>query len=106
MMSNVHSNDKTLPSIQLRSIEDYIKNSTGIGQENMKLYGLPLCHAIQAFHDENYKETFNTIYPIRQGIVNLGNSNAQRDVFKQLLITSAKRSSQNGKLTENQTIID
>ncbi len=55
---------------------------------------LPLLEAMIAFNEENYSKTVEYLNDIRYDIVNMGGSDAQRDVFNQLLIIAALKSSQ------------
>ncbi|XP_042325586.1 tetratricopeptide repeat protein 38, partial [Sceloporus undulatus] len=51
--------------------------------------GLPLLQAFVEFENGNYDKTVELLYPIRYKVVEIGGSNAQRDVFAQLLIHAA-----------------
>ncbi|XP_053109636.1 tetratricopeptide repeat protein 38 isoform X2 [Hemicordylus capensis] len=51
--------------------------------------GLPLLQAFVEFDNGNYDKAVELLYPIRYQIVEIGGSNAQRDVFSQLLIHAA-----------------
>uniref|UniRef100_A0A674KE98 Tetratricopeptide repeat protein 38 n=1 Tax=Terrapene triunguis TaxID=2587831 RepID=A0A674KE98_9SAUR len=51
--------------------------------------GLPLCQALVEFDNGNYDKTVELLYPIRYQLLQIGGSNAQRDVFNQLLIHAA-----------------
>jgi hypothetical protein len=55
---------------------------------------LPLLEAMIAFNEENYSKTVEYLNDIRYDIVNMGGSDAQRDVFNQLLIIAALKSPQ------------
>ncbi|KAM4838605.1 tetratricopeptide repeat protein 38 isoform X1 [Urocitellus parryii] len=51
--------------------------------------GLPLCQALVAAQEGNPDRVLELLLPIRYRIVQIGGSNAQRDVFNQLLIHAA-----------------
>ncbi|KAG9462075.1 hypothetical protein GDO78_014952 [Eleutherodactylus coqui] len=51
--------------------------------------GRPLSQALVEFDSGNYDKVVELMYPIRYKIVNIGGSNAQRDVFNQVLIRAA-----------------
>ncbi|XP_010136741.1 PREDICTED: tetratricopeptide repeat protein 38, partial [Buceros rhinoceros silvestris] len=51
--------------------------------------GLPLCQAFVEFENGNCDKAVDLLYPIRYQLIQLGGSNAQRDVFSQLLIHAA-----------------
>ncbi|NXU58977.1 TTC38 protein, partial [Turnix velox] len=54
--------------------------------------GLPLCQAFVEFENGNCDKAVDLLYPIRYQIIQIGGSNAQRDVFNQLLIHAALNS--------------
>ncbi|XP_048405338.1 tetratricopeptide repeat protein 38 isoform X2 [Stegostoma tigrinum] len=54
--------------------------------------GLPICQAIAEFANGNYSRSVDLLNPVRYRIQNIGGSNAQRDVFNQLLIHAALKS--------------
>lgn len=51
--------------------------------------GLPLCQALVEAQSGNPDGVVELLLPIRHRIVQIGGSNAQRDVFNQLLIHAA-----------------
>lgn len=51
--------------------------------------GLPLCLALVEFKDGNPDRALELLLPIRYRIIQIGGSDAQRDVFNQLLINAA-----------------
>lgn len=51
--------------------------------------GLPLCQALVEFENGNCDKAVDLLYPIRYQLIHLGGSNAQRDIFSQLLIHAA-----------------
>nr|XP_048300881.1 tetratricopeptide repeat protein 38-like isoform X2 [Myodes glareolus] len=51
--------------------------------------GLPLCQALVEAENGNPDQVLELLLPIRYRIVQIGGSNAQRDVFNQLLIHAA-----------------
>nr|XP_020641427.1 tetratricopeptide repeat protein 38 [Pogona vitticeps] len=54
--------------------------------------GLPLLQAFVEFENGNYDKAVELLYPLRYRIVEIGGSNAQRDVFAQLLVHAALKS--------------
>jgi len=56
--------------------------------------------AIFAYNNEDFDRVVDLLYPIKYELVRIGGSNAQRDLFQQLLIQSALRStiSRNNKI--------
>ncbi|XP_042694309.1 tetratricopeptide repeat protein 38 isoform X1 [Centrocercus urophasianus] len=51
--------------------------------------GLPLLQALVEFENGNCDKAVDLLYPIRYQLIQLGGSNAQRDIFSQLLIHAA-----------------
>ncbi|KAJ0029751.1 hypothetical protein NQD34_004748 [Periophthalmus magnuspinnatus] len=54
--------------------------------------GLPLFQAMTEFNRGNYDKSVELLYPLRYRIVDIGGSDAQRDLFNQLLIHAAMKS--------------
>ncbi|XP_028813402.1 tetratricopeptide repeat protein 38 isoform X1 [Denticeps clupeoides] len=54
--------------------------------------GLPMCEALLAFDQGNYGGAVELLRPLRYSFRKIGGSDAQRDVFNQLLIHAALRS--------------
>ncbi|KAM6137919.1 LOW QUALITY PROTEIN: tetratricopeptide repeat protein 38 [Pterocles gutturalis] len=59
--------------------------------------GLPLCQAFVEFENGNCDKAVDLLYPIRYQLIQIGGSNAQRDVFNQLLIHAALNSKSQAK---------
>lgn len=57
-----------------------------------KSIGVPMCQAMIEYDQGNYNQSVELLYPLRYRIVNIGGSDAQRDLFNQLLIHSAIKS--------------
>ncbi|MGL4729753.1 MAG: tetratricopeptide repeat protein, partial [Bosea sp. (in: a-proteobacteria)] len=58
--------------------------------------GVALSDAVIAFHDRRYGAVVDRLMPLRVRIQRIGGSDAQRDVFEQMLIESAARSGRHG----------
>ncbi|XP_061631255.1 tetratricopeptide repeat protein 38 isoform X4 [Phyllopteryx taeniolatus] len=54
--------------------------------------GVPMCQALMEYGEGNYPQTVELLYPLRYSMVHIGGSDAQRDVFNQLLIHAALKS--------------
>ncbi|XP_068595436.1 tetratricopeptide repeat protein 38-like [Brachionichthys hirsutus] len=54
--------------------------------------GVPMCQAMMEYNQSNYSQAVELLYPLRYDLVHVGGSDAQRDVFNQLLIHAAIRS--------------
>ncbi len=72
----------------LDSLKQY-SGGSGTEAEVGRDIGLPLGHAILAHAGGRYGEAVETLLPHRPALKRLGGSNAQRDLFEQLLIDAA-----------------
>ncbi|XP_044049993.1 tetratricopeptide repeat protein 38 isoform X2 [Siniperca chuatsi] len=54
--------------------------------------GVPMCQAMMEYDQGNYNRTVELLYPLRYRMVDIGGSDAQRDLFNQLLIHAAVKS--------------
>ncbi|KAI1290173.1 Tetratricopeptide repeat protein 38 [Halotydeus destructor] len=81
-------------------IENAIKEPTISGKPVVE----PLLRGILEYGRGNYSEAVDLLNPIRYEITQIGGSDAQRDIFKQLLICAALKSPKNGKLVEHLVI--
>uniref|UniRef100_A0A672ZXM9 Tetratricopeptide repeat protein 38 n=1 Tax=Sphaeramia orbicularis TaxID=375764 RepID=A0A672ZXM9_9TELE len=57
-----------------------------------KTLGVPMCQAMMEYDQGNYSQTVDLLHPLRYRIVDAGGSDAQRDLFNQLLIHAAMKS--------------
>lgn len=74
--------------------EELIESARPIENISGKRIEDPLLKAILAYSREQYAEAVNLLYPIRYKLIDIGGSDAQRDVFHQLLIAAALKSPQ------------
>ncbi|TNN49564.1 Tetratricopeptide repeat protein 38 [Liparis tanakae] len=54
--------------------------------------GVAMCQALMEYDQGHYDRAVQLLYPLRYRVVNIGGSDAQRDVFNQLLIHAAVKS--------------
>ncbi|KAI5623874.1 tetratricopeptide repeat protein 38 isoform X1, partial [Silurus asotus] len=54
--------------------------------------GLPMCQAMVEYDEGNYSKTVELLKPLRYRFMQIGGSDAQRDIFNQLLIHAAMKS--------------
>lgn len=54
--------------------------------------GVPMCQAMMEYARGNHDRAFELLYPLRYKIVGIGGSDAQRDVFSQLMVHAAMKS--------------
>ncbi|XP_052101537.1 tetratricopeptide repeat protein 38-like [Mytilus californianus] len=94
LLSCCHNQDKSKRYKLLESLKQYGKNDPEDWDSKTIVaeVGIPLCEGILAFEDGDYSKAVDLLYPIRYEIIKIGGSDAQRDVFYQLLIHSTLRS--------------
>lgn len=85
----------------LSSLHDYInadrdsEEMPGSNDFMKKLnsqYANKIYKAINCFSNQEFSEVVDLLYPLRYKIIKIGGSNAQRDIFQQILIQAALRS--------------
>ncbi|XP_041853271.1 tetratricopeptide repeat protein 38 isoform X2 [Melanotaenia boesemani] len=54
--------------------------------------GIAMCKAMMEYGQGNYQQAVELLYPLRYRMVDIGGSDAQRDLFSQLLIHAAMKS--------------
>uniref|UniRef100_A0A7M4FRE6 Tetratricopeptide repeat protein 38-like n=1 Tax=Crocodylus porosus TaxID=8502 RepID=A0A7M4FRE6_CROPO len=87
LMSSLGAKDHKTTSELLTTLQELAKepgedHELGLASQ----LGLPLCQAFVEFDNGNYDKAVELLYPIRYQILQIGGSNAQRDIFNQLLI--------------------
>ncbi|XP_040295099.1 tetratricopeptide repeat protein 38 [Bufo bufo] len=93
LMSSLGSKDHEMTTRLLQSLKELSKSPGENYQQSMiKELGLPLSQALVEFDSGNYDKVVALMYPIRYKILNIGGSNAQRDIFNQVLIRAAMNS--------------
>lgn len=93
LMVSLGSKDTGTTQRLLESLQELAKDPA----ENRQLQiaervGLPMCQALLEFEQRNYRQAVELLKPIKQSFVEIGGSDAQRDVFSQLLIHAAMKS--------------
>ncbi|XP_063784949.1 tetratricopeptide repeat protein 38 isoform X2 [Pseudophryne corroboree] len=90
LMSSLGSKDHEMTTQLLESLRELSK-SPGDNHEHSLIghLGLPLCQALVEYDSGNYDKVVELMFPIRYKIPAIGGSNAQRDIFNQVLIRSA-----------------
>lgn len=92
-LKNACGDDKSVREKQLQSLKEYIKDSgTWDNKSIAKEVGIPLCEGILAFENGEYQRAVEILYPLRYNVMKIGGSNAQRDVFNQILINATLKS--------------
>ncbi|XP_062931035.1 tetratricopeptide repeat protein 38 isoform X2 [Cynocephalus volans] len=90
LMASLGARDTRTTEELLTTLQD-ISESPGENCQHLlaRDVGLPLCHALVEAERGNPDRVVELLLPIRYRIVQIGGSNAQRDVFNQLLIHAA-----------------
>ncbi|KAM4747280.1 tetratricopeptide repeat protein 38 isoform 2-T2 [Rhinophrynus dorsalis] len=90
LMSSLGSKDHEMTTQLVESLQEAAK-SPGENQQYSLIdhLGTPLCRSLIEFDSGNYDKAVDLIYPIRYEITDIGGSNAQRDLFNQVLIHAA-----------------
>ncbi|XP_014860849.1 PREDICTED: tetratricopeptide repeat protein 38 [Poecilia mexicana] len=57
-----------------------------------KSLGIPMCEAMMEYKQGNFSQAVALLHPLRYRMVDIGGSDAQRDLFNQLLIHAAMKS--------------
>lgn len=94
LMACMGVKDKSAVQQLLKSTSQLVQSpsATGDTAKAIKDVGLQLMHAMVAHDEGRYGAAVDTLSSIRYGLVQIGGSNAQRDVFDLLLLDSAIRS--------------
>ncbi|KAM5333436.1 tetratricopeptide repeat protein 38 isoform 1-T1 [Glossophaga mutica] len=90
LMASLGARDTQTTQELLTTLQD-VSESPGENCQHLlaRDVGLPLCQALVEAEDGNPDRVVELLLPIRYRLVQIGGSNAQRDVFNQLLIHAA-----------------
>lgn len=75
----------------IASLERFARQPDNDAARRVEPYLLPLARAIRAFYDGRPGEAVDLLQPIRDRLLPIGGSHAQRDIFHQLLLEAAIR---------------
>ena len=73
----------------IESMVAFSAQGEGWRAEATKNILIPLCEAIIAYESGNYDKVIDLLWPVRHEIVSIGGSNAQRDLFSQIMCDAA-----------------
>lgn len=76
----------------MTSLRDYVRDGSGTNCEVSREVGLAICEAFEQVDKGNFDKAVEMLKPLRYKIVNIGGSNAQRDIFNLFLIHAALQS--------------
>ncbi|XP_051512750.1 tetratricopeptide repeat protein 38 isoform X1 [Myxocyprinus asiaticus] len=93
LMVSLGSKETATTQRLLESLQELTKDPA----ENHQLHiaervGLPMCRALLEYDQGNYSQAVELLKPIRYRFKEIGGSDAQRDIFNQLLIHAAMKS--------------
>ncbi|XP_073506135.1 tetratricopeptide repeat protein 38 isoform X1 [Phyllobates terribilis] len=90
LMSSLGSKDQEMTTHLLQALKELSKSPGENHQYSLiRELGLPLSHALVEFDSGNYDKVVELMHPIRYKILYIGGSDAQRDLFNQVLIHAA-----------------
>lgn len=92
MMSHLGAKDYDSANSLLESCNEFLSNGKGTNWQVTKEVGLSLCEAMMNFEQEQYDDVVELLSPVRDDVIKIGGSDAQRDVFNLLLIHAAIQS--------------
>lgn len=77
----------------MKSIEENLGKLKGTNHGIFSKVGVSLFKATIAYSEEKFDEAVELLYPLKNDVIIIGGSHAQRDVFNQLLIQACMKSS-------------
>ncbi|KAJ6668458.1 hypothetical protein lerEdw1_011940 [Lerista edwardsae] len=91
LMASLGAQDQQTTQELLKSLQELCCVAPGEDHELSLVpkLGLPLLQAFVEFETNNYDKAVELLYPVRYQLVEIGGSDAQRDVFAQFLIHAA-----------------
>ncbi|XP_066541751.1 tetratricopeptide repeat protein 38 isoform X2 [Hoplias malabaricus] len=93
LMVSLGCKDKVTTQRVMESLQELAKEPGENYQHQIaETVGLPMCQALVEYDQGNYSKTVELLKPLRYRINTIGGSDAQRDVFNQLLIHAAMKS--------------
>ncbi|ELT90246.1 hypothetical protein CAPTEDRAFT_151318 [Capitella teleta] len=92
LMTAMGTNESSLVRSFKDSIQIYIQTGKGTNHKVTKEVGLTLCEAMVCYGAANHERVVDLTYPIRGQIHRIGGTQAQRDLFHEILISSAGKS--------------
>ncbi|XP_020515195.1 tetratricopeptide repeat protein 38 [Labrus bergylta] len=93
LMASLGAKESATSRRLLEGLQELAKEP-GVNQQHQmaNTVGIPVCQAMVEYDHGNYSRAVELLYPLRYNIVKIGGSDAQRDIFNQLLIHAAVKS--------------
>ncbi|KAK5867755.1 hypothetical protein PBY51_012219 [Eleginops maclovinus] len=93
LMASLGAKESRISQRMLEGLQELAKEPGVNLQHQMGgTIGVPMFQAMMEYDQGNYNHAVDLLMPIRYRLVNMGGSDAQRDVFNQLLIHAAMKS--------------
>ncbi|KXJ23457.1 tetratricopeptide repeat protein 38 [Exaiptasia diaphana] len=77
----------------MESLRSFVEKGSGVNRDVTQNVGLPLCEAFELVDKNQHDVAVEILKPLRYRIVQIGGSNAQRDLFNLFFINTAMTSS-------------
>ncbi|MEQ2310819.1 Tetratricopeptide repeat protein 38 [Ameca splendens] len=93
LMVSLGANETGASQRLLEGLQELAKEPGDNQQHHLaRTVGIPMCQAMMEYNQGNYSQAVALLYPLRYRMVDIGGSDAQRDLFNQLLIHAAIKS--------------
>uniref|UniRef100_A0A3Q2NYU5 Tetratricopeptide repeat protein 38 n=1 Tax=Fundulus heteroclitus TaxID=8078 RepID=A0A3Q2NYU5_FUNHE len=93
LMVSLGANETAASRRLLEGLQDLAKEPGDNHQHQLaQRLGVPMCNAMTEYQQGNYSQAVALLYPLRYNMVDIGGSDAQRDLFNQLLVHAAMKS--------------
>ncbi|XP_076028080.1 tetratricopeptide repeat protein 38 [Genypterus blacodes] len=93
LMASLGANETAAAQRLLEGLQELAKDpGDNCQHQKASTVGIPMCQALMEYYQGNYSRAVEMLHPVRYNIVDIGGSDAQRDVFNQLLIHAAIKS--------------
>ncbi|XP_047209705.1 tetratricopeptide repeat protein 38 [Girardinichthys multiradiatus] len=93
LMVSLGANEPGASQRLLEGLQELAKEPGDNQQHQLaRTVGIPMCQAMMEYNQGNYSQAVALLYPLRYRMVDIGGSDAQRDLFNQLLIHAAMKS--------------
>ncbi|XP_066931074.1 tetratricopeptide repeat protein 38-like [Clytia hemisphaerica] len=79
----------------MKSLRDYCAHHSSYSRDLFHKMGVDLCDGLIAFSEDRFVAAVQLWYPLKDDVIGMGGSHAQRDVFDQLLLNACIDSPKN-----------
>ena len=79
----------------MTSLTDYCVRHSSYSRDLFHKLGTDLCNGLIAFSEDRFDAAVRLWYPLKNDVIKMGGSHAQRDVFDQLLLNACIDSPKN-----------